>query len=80
MAQKGDRKYKAQEISAALIVVVAESVIIGAALSPTAGLAAAGAGIIGATALAIAAKDAPHAWGNAKEHEAAAKAEAEVKP
>lgn len=70
MAQKGDRKYNAQVISAGIILIVAESIVIGATLNPAAGLAAAGAGIIGAVALGIAAKDAPHVWGNAKEHEA----------
>lgn len=75
MASKGDRKYNAQLLSAGIILVVAESCVIGAAVSPTAGLAAAAAGIIAATGLAILGKDAPHVWGNAKEHQANAEKE-----
>lgn len=67
--KKGDRKYRAQQTSALVILIVAESCIIGAILSPTAGLAGAAVGIIGAVAVGVAAKDVPHVWGNAKEHQ-----------
>ncbi len=73
MAQKGDRKYNQAMVSAIILAVVALAIIIGAVLNPAAGLATAGAGIIIAVAGGIAAKDVPHVWGNAKEHEADSK-------
>lgn len=75
MAQKGDRKYNAQVLSAWIIAAVALGVVVGATVSPASGLATAGAGIIGATGVAIGMKDGTHAWGNAQEHKADAAAE-----
>lgn len=71
-AQKGDRKLQVARESLAAVVLVTLAVVACSILQPA--LAPVAPAVIGAAVAGIGLNSGTHAWGNAKEHEADAKA------